>query len=684
MEKSPKAAFWRRAELQVHAVVFVMLSAGMLSAAINGGWSVVLRRPEAYVLLVVCAALLAEVVHLWRRGSRLTPRLMLPMLLAAGGLAAVSYGGATAFGWLLSALVVNFMRLSPRAAVSVGFATLLAGTGLLVVHGESTTVILRTLLWSASTLGLLAILFHAVRQVNAELDRAHQLLQASVDAMGHGLSVVDADGRVVFFNEHVCTLLDLPVDLMRRKPRIEEVVRYQHEHGHFGKDLELVHEGGRDYVASMGADLKASPRRYLRRTHTGRTIDVQTRGQADGSIVRTYSDVTPYEQARQAAEAAALAKAQFLANMSHELRTPLSSLLGLQRLLQDTPLDATQRDYLEKMDRTGRSLLALLNDILDLSKIEAGRMTLARERLNLGEFMRDLRTVAESLLGERRLELHFRIGEGVPSVVRADAQRLRQVLLNLAGNAIKFTPQGSVTVMVEREAGWDGEVTLRWSVADTGIGIPAAQQQRIFEGFSQADASISRSYGGTGLGLAISQRLLRLMGSELHVTSAPAEGSTFWFGVTLPVEDDAPSSWPAELRAEPAPAGGRLAGLRVLLAEDEPINRLVAQQLLEREGCMVQVALNGHEAVATVLAADGALDCVLMDMQMPELDGLAATRQIRTQLGLTSLPIYALTANVLDAEREACVAAGMDGHIGKPFDLERVVEVLRVHGRTGV
>ena len=680
MEKTPKDALWHRAEMQVHAVVFIMLAAGMLSAAIHGGWSVVLRRPEAYVLLVVCAVLLAEVLQLWQRGRSATPRWLLPLLLAVGGLAAVSYGRASAFGWLLSALVVNFIRLSPRAATGVGFATLVAGASLLAASGEPPVVVLRTFLWSASTLGLLAILFHAVRQVNAEAARARQLLQASVDAMGHGLSVVAPDGRVVFFNERLCALLDLPLELMRRQPRIDEVVAYQRDHGHFGKDLELVHEGGREYVASMGTDLKASPRRYLRRTHNGRTIDVQTRWLGDGSLVRTYNDVTHYEQARLAAESAAEAKAQFLANMSHELRTPLSSMLGLQRLLRDTPLDATQRDYVQKLERTGRSLLALVNDILDLSKIEAGQMPIARDHLVVGEFMRDIRAVAEALLGDSPVELRFRIGDDVPSVVVGDGLRLRQVLVNLIGNAIKFTPKGRVTVVVERRGSPHGDVTLRWSVTDTGIGIAPEHQQRIFEGFSQADASISRSYGGTGLGLAISQRLLQLMDSTLSVRSAPGEGSTFWFDVDLPVQNDAPSTWPPELRPAAA-TGPRLKGLRVLLAEDEPINRLVAQQLLEREGAVVRAATNGSEAVTALTAGASEFDCVLMDMQMPELDGLAATRHIRVQLGLAELPIYALTANVLDAEREACFAAGMNGHIGKPFDLERVVEVLRVHGR---
>ncbi|SIR69270.1 PAS domain S-box-containing protein [Sphaerotilus natans] len=518
-------------------------------------------------------------------------------------------------------------------------------------------------------------------------------------------------------------------------------------------------------------------------------------------------------RAKAQAEEASLAKSQFLANMSHEIRTPMNAVLGMLRLLQGTALSPAQQDYTDKAGRAARAMLGLLDDILDFSKIEAGKLELDPQPFALERLLRDLADLVAASVGERALEVIFDIDPATPPRLVCDALRLQQVLINLLGNAIKFTPAGEVRLTVRPLLLNLTDVLLEFTVSDTGIGIAPEHCQRIFSGFSQAETSTTRRFGGTGLGLSICQRLVMLMGGEMALESHPGQGSRFSFELALEIAADgnapvlssvgagvsaqqvlvvddhagtrealvamaASLGWPAQavvdadaavdavrrglacgprvtlalvdglpaaaaralcrrlrghdedvmllslenvggrvaLASQPlsqrdgldgclvrpliaavlrdtvaavaaqrrgesppaatAPAERRLDGLRLLVVEDNPNNQQIARELLEGEGAQVTIAADGLQGVQAVASADPGFDLVLMDLQMPVMDGLTATGRIRHDLGLTRLPIVAMTANAMPGDRIACLAAGMDEHVGKPFDFDALVRVL--------
>ncbi|MFM1909149.1 MAG: hypothetical protein RLZZ591_2826, partial [Pseudomonadota bacterium] len=386
--------------------------------------------------------------------------------------------------------------------------------------------------------------------------------------------------------------------------------------------------------------------------------------------------------AKAAAEHASRAKSQFLANMSHEIRTPLNAILGMLTLLQNTELSLRQLDYTTKTEGAARSLLALLNDILDFSKVEAGMMTLDPRPFRIDQLVHDLSVILTANLGSKPLDIVFEVDPQLPRGLVGDDLRLKQVLINLGGNAIKFTNEGRVVVrirMVERTA---QDVLLEFVVQDTGIGIAPENQKHIFNGFSQAESSTTRRFGGTGLGLAISQRLVVLMGGDLQLRSAPGQGSAFGFRARFAVAKtlaDVSVSGFMGLNTPDKPKPKRLAGVNLLLVEDNPINQQVARELLANEGAQVSLADNGQLGVDAVASARVPFDVVLMDVQMPVMDGYTATAKIRNELGLRDLPIIAMTANAMSSDREACLEAGMNDHVGKPFDLSDLVATLLRH-----
>lgn len=379
--------------------------------------------------------------------------------------------------------------------------------------------------------------------------------------------------------------------------------------------------------------------------------------------------------AKDAAEEASRAKSAFLANMSHEIRTPMHGILGLTQLLVDGPLAARQRAWAENILTSGRSLLKIINDLLDLSKIEAGRFDLDREDFDLVDVLREAESLMQPAAAQKGLELFLNLPADGCTRVRGDAMRLQQVLTNLVGNAVKFTQTGRVEVSLRRRE--PGTYTI--SVADTGIGIDAAALQRVFEPFMQADSSTSRRFGGTGLGLAIARRLVGMMGGELTVQSEVGLGATFSF--TTRFEPPAPvaGSRPDEVsnRARPSATVGRT---KVLLAEDNEVNQLYVAALLKKLDCDVTIAANGEEALA--LWRTEHFDAILMDWHMPVLDGLQVTAIIReeeSQGGLRRTPIIGATASALEDERSLCVHAGMDAVLCKPFAPDDLAAVLQRH-----
>ena len=411
----------------------------------------------------------------------------------------------------------------------------------------------------------------------------------------------------------------------------------------------------------------------------------------DGDEVRGFyafvTDVTEIRRATEAAEAANAAKSAFLANMSHEIRTPMNAVLNVAYLLQHTPLDATQTDLVDKLDIAGRSLMALINDILDLSKIEAGKMQLTAAPLDLMQLVNDAMGMMTPQAARKGLNCTVRCTADLPARVVGDAHRLTQILNNLLGNAVKFTATGSVALEVSRLGGEEGAVTLQFAVIDTGIGIPEDVQAEVFKPFMQADSTTTRRYGGTGLGLPIVRRLVGLMGGEVTLHSVPGEGSTFRVRLTLPIADDLAVNPSLTAGGEPLPEasvagrdrpvpGARLQGRRILIVDDSGINLDIAERILALEGGIVLRAEHGQAALDLLRDAPGAVDAVLMDIHMPVMDGLQAVRLMRDDPHLRHLPVIALTADALVSERQRALDAGMNEFITKPFEPARVIAML--------
>ena len=387
-------------------------------------------------------------------------------------------------------------------------------------------------------------------------------------------------------------------------------------------------------------------------------------------------------EAMQSAEQANLAKSQFLANMSHEIRTPMNAVIGLTHLLGRSRLDTQQADLLAKIKLASKSLLAVINDVLDLSKIEAGELMMERSPFSLPQLMADLQSVMSVQAEAKSIGFAIEVPADLPTVINGDAARLHQILSNLLANAIKFTDRGGVCLSVRRLANKPEGVRLRFAVKDSGIGINPEAQQRLFTPFAQADASTTRRFGGTGLGLSIVKRLVDLLGGELGLSSMPGLGSEFWVELDLAVASaEALARQAPPVEASPLLDGAGLQGVRVLVVDDSDINREVARHILELEGAQVSVAGNGLQAFELLRAQPSAFDLVLMDVQMPVLDGHDATERIRNELGLKHLPIIALTAGALASERRRTEVSGMNDFVSKPFEPAALVACMRRHLR---
>ena len=536
-----------------------------------------------------------------------------------------------------------------------------------------------------------------LRQREQQVLETRNQLQATLDALPDLMFEIDLDGVYQGAHSPRSDLLAAPIDSLigRRVDDVlpPDVVALCHQAmqqalhlGHCdGLTYPLDLQGGRRWF-ELSVARKAMPDGAVPR-FIFIARDITARKEAESELQRHRHDLealvaartSELVAARDAAEDASRAKSAFLANMSHEIRTPLNAVIGMAHLLRRSELTAQQQGWLQSLSGAGEHLLEVLNAILDLSKIEAGKFLLEAEPVDLRTVVANVHSMVAERAAERGLQLQLQLPEGVPALL-GDATRLQQALLNYAHNAIKFTPAGRVTLRLNLADVGEGMMQARFEVEDTGIGIDADTLARLFNTFEQADNSSTRHFGGTGLGLAITRRLAGLMGGEAGAHSQPGQGSTFWFTVRLPLAT-ARSDGPA-----PAPDDGsgwseverrlRLErpGRRVLLAEDDPINREVATELLELAGQVVDVAVDGEQAVQ--MAASAHYDLVLMDMQMPRLDGLAAARRIRALPEGASLPIVALTANAFADDRNRCLQAGMNDFIAKPLDMAELYGVL--------
>ncbi|MBH9577208.1 PAS-domain containing protein [Inhella proteolytica] len=644
----------------------------------------------------------------------------------------------------------------------------------------------------------------AQRVAEEKAQQTVELMRHAIDALDEAFVLFDPDDRLVFCNERYRQAYPMVADLIQPGVQFEKLVRTGAERGEYQAALGRVDA----WVDERMAVHRAANTTLLQTLTDGRTLRIVERRLPDGHTVGFRIDLTELVQATAAAEQASRAKSQFVANMSHEIRTPMNAVLGMLALLERSPLSARQQEYAHKAVGAARALLRLLDDVLDFSKVEAGKLELDPQPFLLDHMLRDVALVLAQNLGPKPVELVVDVDPALPRRLVGDALRLQQILINLGGNAVKFTAAGQVVLAFDVVAGTGPGLCLRVRVEDTGIGIPAEQHQRIFAGFTQAEASTTRRFGGTGLGVAISQRLVQLMGGELQLQSAPGQGTCFTFEIELrrderpaPVEalgaapalglqvvnprlrtalqraaqelgwplvapggegadaaesTDSAGGRPSAGSAQPAAPEGlwlvdealedawgvaralraahpkarlwllaalagrerweqlseanpgvldlvlpkpvlaaglreawlgrhdsadaahepRLAGLRLLVVEDNATNRQVIEELLEQEGAAVELAEDGAVAVAALREQPERFAAVLMDMQMPVMDGLDATRTIRQELGLRTLPIIAMTANAMASDREQCLAAGMDDHVGKPFDLDHLVSML--------
>lgn len=429
-------------------------------------------------------------------------------------------------------------------------------------------------------------------------------------------------------------------------------------------------------------------------TKTGEIRQVEVQGKAirndkgnTRKIVGTVQDITHRKsieqaliEARNMAERNAKAKEEFLANMSHEIRTPMNAILGFGKLLAETPLNPQQQEYLHAIDASGEALLAIINDILDLSKIEAGKLYFEHHPFSLSEMLKSLSAIFQPKAKENEIEFEWLLGPGVPDMLEGSATRLNQVLMNLLGNAFKFTSHGEINIEVKLKSQEGDQLRLFFEVADTGIGIPEDKLESIFESFTQASNDTTRKYGGTGLGLTICKRIVELQGGRIGVQSEPGEGSVFFFELDFKIPSEQTIS---QTKIQESKTSVSSKSLNVLFAEDNKMNQRLATIVLEKLGHRVRLAETGTQVLHYIQQETP--DIVLMDIQMPEMDGYEATKLIResNQTEIKNLPIIALTAHALREEVDKCLAAGMNAFISKPFQAQTLqAKMLELAGNS--
>jgi PAS domain S-box-containing protein len=545
--------------------------------------------------------------------------------------------------------------------------------------------------WKGRILGIRSALLDITERRQAE--EALRLTQFAIDHAVEGAFWVRPDASFHYVNDAACRALGYAREDLLRLTVFD--ITLEHRPDNWSEHWDRVKARGSLTIQpitrrSDGTTFPAEVTiNYLafggQEYHCTFLRDITERKRTEESLQRYARQLQQNNEELAAALAAAREatelKSRFLANMSHEIRTPLNGVLGMADLLVSTPLNAEQREYAEGIQNSAGILLSLLNDVLDLSKIESGKLELECIPFDPFSIVEEVRRTLAVRARAKNLAFTCRTDARLPRLVSGDPVRLRQILMNLAGNAIKFTEQGEVVVAADLTREEGERAVLRFSVRDTGIGIAPQQHARLFDSFVQGDGSTTRKYGGTGLGLAISKQLVELMGGQIAVESTPGCGSVFCFEVSF--KQHAAEQPPARLPAFQAVDFTLAAGVppgnhryRILLAEDNPVNQTIAVRILQKAGYETDAVASGRGALEAL--ASNHYDLVLMDVQMPEMDGLEATAQIRRLEGaLHHTPVIAMTANAMAGDREKCLAAGMDDYLSKPIQAQQLCQAVR-------
>jgi len=517
-------------------------------------------------------------------------------------------------------------------------------------------------------------------------ERNHRLI---ADNTGDLILAYDMSRRLIYVNPAVEKLIGYAVEEMHQRQFIQWM--HPEDQERIARLWDGVFQGQGYADVEFRAITRSGELKWFSGTHgpllderghqigvQGVDRDITARKQAEEALKRSLAELRETEEAlretRDQALEAARTKSYFLATMSHEIRTPMNGILGMNGLLLDTALDDEQRDMARMVQRSGQSLLTIINDILDFSKIETGKMELDDTDFDLPREVDDVRQLLAGQAERKQTTLRCSIDANVPGTMRGDAGRLRQVLINLVGNAVKFTSSGEVAVSISLAEDGDSSAVIRCEVRDSGGGIAPDVLTRLFQPFTQADVATTRKFGGTGLGLAISKQLVEKMGGQIGAESRPGVGSTFWFTVRLGKQTgmvEAPTESPPAATPAPAPEN-----IRILVVEDNLVNQKLMLRLLEKLGYCPELATNGLKAIEALERS--AYEIVLMDCQMPEMDGFEATRRIRgKESGARRTPIIAMTANAMSGDRELCLEAGMDDYVTKPVDVQLLAATLR-------
>ena len=606
-----------------------------------------------------------------------------PLLVASavgGALAIALLTGAVVSGpgllrfaatCLLGALAVIFLHFVAMSAMILVPATTGAPLGASLSAETMLGVVAGMAMGLMAVAGAVALMGYYSRS-----SALHQIREA-IDAMPDGLAFFDADDRLVLWNSRYDEVNPELSSNLQVGMTFREIIQIGLTEGLYAEARGREAE----WIAERMDSRRALSAMMEQRIAGDRWLRVADRRTAAGGIVTVCTDITDLKndaqalaEARDAAQSANAAKSQFLANMSHEIRTPLNGVIGLAQALSATRLTPQQAEMLELIQSSGRTLQVLLSDILDLARVESGRMELSEEPFDLGRAVRDAAQLYEASARDKGLQFLVEIAPEADCWISGDVVRLKQILTNLVSNAVKFTSEGLVSLTAAPGPTRDGVATLRFSVEDTGIGFDSQTRERLFSRFEQADGAITRKFGGSGLGLAISRQLAEMMGGDLDCESEPGGGSAFILTVPFrPVE--APGA------AAAGPAARQCAErrtVRVLLADDHPVNRRVVEMILAQAADVTLTSVeDGAQALQAVRDAD--FDLILMDMQMPVMDGLTATREIRLHeaaMGLSRTPVVMLTANALPEHMAAAEAAGADRHLAKPFDAAELLTLV--------